>query len=287
LCEIKWIQHRLLEGKLKSITITKDVDQWYMSCLCELDYIPVIKEVTSIENDITGIDLGIKEFIVDSNAVIYESPKFLRKSEKKLIHKQKQYSKKKKGSNNQKKTIVKLAKLHRKIRFQRKDFLHKLSYQIANENSIVICEDLAVKNMSKNHKLAKAISDQGWSQFISYLDYKLNWTGGQLVKINRFAHSSQVCSGCGHKQKMPLSIRIYNCPFCGLIIDRDLNAARNIKAFGLVKLAEQGIIKILETNTAGMAGIKACGDTSNEGRVVNWSNYASLKQEAAPTSVAW
>jgi putative transposase len=273
--EIKWIRHREMQGQLKSITITRDVDQWYISCLCKSDYIPVIKEITSIENDITGIDLGIKEFIVDSNAVIYESPNFLKKSEKKLIRKQRQYSTKKKGSNNQWKAKLKLARLYRKVRFQRKDFLHKLSYQLANENSVVICEDLAIKNMMENHCLAKVISDQGWSQFIGYLEYKLNWTGGQLVKINRFAPSSQICSGCGYKQKMPLSERTYNCPSCGLSIDRDLNAARNIKAFG---------VKLLK-NTAGIAEINACGDTTNGDLTYDKSSYVSMKQEATSTLV--
>lgn len=275
--EIKWIRHREITGNLKSITITRDVDQWYVSCLCDVDLYVDPKEITCLE-DITGIDLGIKEFLFDSNGQVIDSPKFLKKFEKKLKTKQRQYSKKKKGSNNQKKAKTKLAILHRKIRFQRKDFLHKISSQIANENSVVVCEDLAVKNMVKNHKLAKAISDQGWSQFISYLEYKLTWAGGQLIKIGRFAPSSQICSGCGSRQKMPLSVRTYVCPHCGLELDRDYNASLNIKNYG---------IKILESNTAGIAEIGgitcnspyACGDTSIGDQVANWSKFVSSKQE--------
>jgi putative transposase len=265
--EIKWIRHREPQGILKSVTITRDVDQWYVSCLCDIDFVPVLKEVKSIENDITGIDLGIKNFLVDSNGVVIDSPKFLKKSEKKLKSKQKSYSKKKKDSNNQHKTRILLARQYRKVRFQRKDFLHKLSSQIANENSVIICEDLAVKNMTKNHKLAKAISDQGWSQFITYLSYKMNWCGGQLIKIDRFAPSSQICSSCGSKQKISLDMRTYVCN-CGLVLDRDYNASLNIKEFGLRKYRE------------GLSRIYACGDTSNKKSDISDFGCVSMKQEA-------
>ena len=208
---------------------------------------------------------------MDSNGVIIESPKYLKKSENKLKRYQRQYSNKKKGSKNLNKAKLKLAKLHRKVRFQRKDFLHKLSNQIANENSIVICEDLAVQNMTHNHKLAKAISDQGWSQFISYLEYKMNWTGGSLIKIDRFSPSSKLCSCCGNKQKISLAERTYTCSSCGLILDRDYNATLNIKAFGLKMLAI--------TNTEGTSEIDACGDTSIEEIGSPTSRFVSKKQE--------
>ena len=281
--ELKWVRHREMEGPLKSITITRDIDQWYVSCLCDTDLNITPKEITC-DGDITGIDLGIKEFLFDSNGVVVDSPKFLKKSEKKLVRKQKQYSKKKKGSANQKKAKTALAKAHRKVRFQRRDFLHKLSAQIANENSVVVIEDLAVKNMVRNHKLAKAISDQGWSQFVGYLEYKLTWAGGQLIKIGRFAPSSQICSGCGSRQKISLSVRTYICPVCGLTIDRDYNAALNIKAYGLARLVEQGRIKILETNTAGIAGIYACGNTSSGDLVYAKSSYVLKNRRSEPSS---
>jgi len=272
--ELKWIRHRAVEGKLKSITITRDVDQWYVSCLCDVFHTSTPKEINSIENDVVGIDLGIKNFLFDSNGVVVDSPKFLKKSEKKLIRKQKQYSKKKKASNNQNKARILLAKLHRKVRFQRKDFLHKLSSQIANENAVVICEDLAVKNMTKNHKLAKAISDQGWSQFISFLEYKLAWHGGALIKIDRFAPSSQICSSCGNRQKMDLSIRTYICPTCDLVIDRDYNAALNIKKLGLDRA---GLARIAEEQSS---FVNACGDTSFGTSGMSDVRNVSLKQEA-------
>ncbi len=271
--EIKWVQHRELVGDLKSITITRDVDQWYVSCLCEENINILSKKITSIENDITGLDLGIKYFLVDSNGVVIDSPKYLKQSQKQLSRYQRQYSRKKKGSNNQNKARIKVARLHRRIRKQRADFHHKLSNQIANENSIVICEDLAVKNLTKNHKLAKAISDQGWSQFISFLDYKLQWRGGRLVKIDRFAPSSQLCSCCGHRQKLSLDIRTYICPKCGLVCNRDYNAALNIKSFGLEIL-----------NKSGTDLIHACRDTSSEELAYDNSSYVSVKQEAAYSS---
>ena len=249
--EIKWVLHRPMKGVLKSITITRDVDQWYVSCLCEMpDSIGL--EITNFDNEVTGIDLGIKTFIVDSDAVIYELPKNIQRKELRRKKYQRHLAKKKKGSKNQLKAKLKVARAYRKERRARADFHHKISSQIANENIAVVCEDLSVKNMVKNHCLAKAISEQGWSQFVEFLNYKLVFKGGELIKINRFFPSSQMCSNCSTRQKMSLDMRTYNCPTCGFSIDRDLNAARNIK--------EEGIRILFDR--AGTVRINACGDTA-------------------------
>jgi len=265
---VKLIKHREAEGRLLNITITRDVDQWYVSCLHEIDRQVLPKEIT--ERSVIGLDLGLKSFAVTSDAEIIDNPKIGMQYEKKLARKQNQLAKKKKGSNNRNKARIQVAKLYRKIRFKRKDFLHKLSAQIANENSVVIVEDLNVKGMTKNHKLAKAICDASWSQFITYLDYKLQWTGGQLMKIGRFEPSSKTCSSCGHVQNIKLSQRTFICESCGFTCDRDLNAAFNIKALGLKKL-----------NKSGTGLIYACGDTTIGEQSRDWSRFVSAKQEAA------
>jgi len=264
---VKLIKHREAEGRLLNITITRDVDQWYVSCLHEINCQVLPKEIT--EQSILGLDLGLKSFAVTSDAEIIDNPKIGKLYEQRLAKKQRQLSNKKKGSNNRNKARIQVAKLHRKIRFKRRDFLHKLSTQIANENSVVIVEDLNVKGMTKNHKLAKAICDASWYQFVTYLDYKLQWAGGQLVKIGRFEPSSKTCSSCGHVQNIKLSQRTFICESCDFSCDRDLNAAVNIKAFGLKKL-----------NKSGTGLIYACGDTTI-GDELGLSRFVSAKQEAA------
>ena len=182
---IKIKKHREIEGIFKSITITRDVDHWYVSVITELPNVSTVFPIDSYTS--IGIDLGITEFAVTSDAEVITNPKHLYQSEQKLKQLQKSMARKKKGSNNYKKVQTKLAKLHRKIRLQRKDFLHKTSCAIAKANDHVFMEDLAVKNMVKNHKLAKAISDCGWYQFVTYLTYKMAWKGGSVHFIDRFA----------------------------------------------------------------------------------------------------
>ena len=265
---VKLIKHRETEGRLIAITVTRDVDQWYVSCLCDVSNQVQQKQIT--EQSIIGLDLGLKSFAVTSDAEIIANPKIDKQYEKKLTRRQQQLSKKQKGSANRNKARIQVAKLYRKIRFKRRDFLHKLSAQIANENSAVIVEDLNVKGMMSNHKLAKAIHDASWSQFVGYLAYKLEWGGGQLVKIGRFEPSSKTCSACGNVQDIKLSQRTFTCNDCNFTCDRDLNAAFNIKAFGIKKL-----------NKSGTGLIYACGDTTIGELSCDDSRFVSAKQEAA------
>jgi putative transposase len=150
-----------------------------------------------------------------------------RKSEAKLKHEQRLLSRKKKGSNSRKKQRIKLAKIHRKIRNQRNDFLHKESHKLVKSYDIIVFEDLRIKNMVKNHCLAKSISDASWSKFIGYTSYKAESAGKQVILVNP-QNTSQICSGCGNTVKKSLSERTHKCPFCGLVLDRDVNAAINI-----------------------------------------------------------
>lgn len=181
-----------------------------------------------------GIDLGVTSLITTSNGKKVANPKQFKKHYRRLRLAQKALSRKQKGSRNRDKARRKIAKIHLKISDSRKDFLHKLTTQLVRENQTIAVEDLSVKNMVKNRKLAFSISDSGWGEIVRQLDYKCRWYGRKLVKIDRWFPSSKRCSHCGHiVEKMPLSIRQWQCPECGTHHGRDTNASRNILAAGL------------------------------------------------------
>lgn len=217
---------------------------------------PTIKPLPVTDNAI-GIDLGITSLIATSNGDKVANPKQFKKHRQRLVRAQKNLSRKQKGSKNREKARTKVAKIHLKISDSRQDFLHKLTTNLVRENQTIAVESLAVKNMVKNHKLALAISDSGWSELVRQLDYKCRWSGRNLVKIDQWFPSSKRCSNCGHiVNKMPLNIRDWTCPSCGCNHDRDVNASVNILAAGLA-VSVCGATVRPEQNKSVKAGAKS------------------------------
>lgn len=225
---IKYNKHRQLLGTPKSLTISCDVDQWFVSILCELPDVAPILEIKSQ----VGIDLGLKDFAVTSDAEIINDKLIDEELRKKLKQAQRELTRKQKGSNRRNKARSVVAKLHRKIRRKRADFLHKSSSSIAKNYDLVCLEDLNIKGMMKNHKLARSIGQQGWGEFVRQLEYKMARKGGHVQFISRWFASTKTCSCCGWLQEMPLDQRTYQCGGCGVEISRDINAARNILVEG-------------------------------------------------------
>ena len=223
---VKIRQHRSFEGVIKSCTISKAPSgKYHISILVETE----IQKLPASDMRV-GIDVGIKDFAVLSNGESYKNPKHLRKSEKRLAKLQRDLSRKQIGSSNRNKARIKVAKLHEKIANQRMDFLHKKSTEIIRKNQAIVIEDLKVKNLMKNHNLAKSIAEVSWSRFREMLDYKSRWYGRELIIAPPDYPSSQLCSDCGNRssQTKDLACRVYICPECGLEIDRDYNASLNL-----------------------------------------------------------
>ena len=232
---IKIKKHQDVSGNVHSMTISKDCDgKYYVAILAEQSYEPIQKSNKSV-----GIDLGLKDFVITSDGKIYKNHRYTKKYERQLSKAQKHLSRKKKDSRsfeNQKRKVV---KIHKKISNSRNDVLHKVSTELARNYDIICCENLNVKGMIKNHKLAKHIVDASWGTFINYLEYKCKREDKTLVKINRFFPSSQTCSECGYinQNTKDLSVREWACPKCGKHHNRDLNAAINILREGLTTLS--------------------------------------------------
>ncbi|MDB9419198.1 IS200/IS605 family element RNA-guided endonuclease TnpB, partial [Microcystis aeruginosa CS-563/04] len=224
------------EGDLKSVTVSVNPSgEYFASCLYD-DGKDLPQK--SSEGKAIGIDVGLTHFAITSDGTKHGNPKYYRKYEQRLARRQKKLSRQQKGSNNRNKVRVKVAKVHSKIVRCREDFLHKLSRKLVDKNQVIVVENLAVRNMVKNPKLAKSISDVGWGQFCTMLKYKAEWEGKIYMEVDRFFPSSKTCSNCLNcVDSLSLDIRSWQCPKCRETHDRDINAAKNIRDEGLRILA--------------------------------------------------
>lgn len=262
--------------KIYNITIEKNkTNKYYCSICCDV-------EITEYDHtgEVIGIDLGIKDLVIDSNGNKYSNPKFQAKAEKKIKHLQKLYSKKVKGSNNAEKARLKLAVAHEKLCNKRKDNLHKITTKLIKENDVICVENLNVKGMTKNHHLAKVIQDASFGTLVRMLKYKAKWNNSQIIEIGRFYPSSKICSNCGNRmQYMGLEIRQWTCPNCGKTHDRDVNAAINIMNEGLKILDNQGTVGNTETEETLVSSMPAENPTMDDKLVITLKSSDSMKQE--------
>ncbi len=247
--EVKAKIHRPIEGKIKTVTVSRTPSgKYFASILSEVEGENPKTAEGSRERQpngkIYGIDLGVKHFaiVTDGEKVSkYDNPKHLAKHEKNLKRKQKKLARQKDRSNSRYKYRKVVAKVHERVANARQDFLHKLSHKLTSDSQAVVVENLHVKGMVRNHSLAKAISDCGWGTFVNFLAYKLERKGGKLVEIDRWFPSSKLCSNCFYQvDEMPLDVREWTCPHCGTHHDRDGNAATNIRAEGIRMLQTDG-----------------------------------------------
>jgi len=226
--DVRLAYSRPIEGKIKTCRVIRDVDQWFVTLTCESDDKPVQKN----GKPSVGVDVGIKTLAVLSDGTEIANPRHLLKSEKKLHREQRRMARKVKGSNNRNDQRIEVAKVYRRIRRQRDDFLHKLSRQLVENYGLIIFEDLNIQGMVRNHKLAKHIADASWGRLIQFTQYKAEEAGAEVRLVNP-RNTSQKCSGCGEIVPKTLADRIHCCPHCGLVMDRDENASINICTAGI------------------------------------------------------
>jgi putative transposase len=228
---VKMVSHRKIKGKMKTCTVQRSsTGKWYVSFSCECEPLRLDLTVTQV-----GIDVGLKTFATLSNGEEIDNPRFFRQEEKALAKVQRKHSQLAKGTPERRKHRKVVARVHERIKFRRENFTHQESRQIVDRFGVICVEDLHVNRMVHNHCLAKSIADASWSAFFSQLSNKAEEAGRQVVKVNP-AYTSQTCSVCGHRQKMPLDVRVFDCLYCHVQLDRDLNAAKNIRGLGLQAL---------------------------------------------------
>src|SRR2546426_2902407 len=257
--DIHWSRPLPKGCKPTTVTVTKDTaGRYFVSILVEEDITPL-----PVVNSMVGLDLGLKSMVITSEGESVGNPQFGRSDEKKLAKAQRRLASKKKGSKNRNKARLKVAHIHAKIADRRRDYQHKLSTRIVHENQVICIESLTVKNMLQNHCLAKSISDVGWGEFVRQLEYKAQWYGRTLVKIDKWYPSSKRCSHCGYVlDSLSLDERFWLCPQCHSFHDRDHNAAKNVLAAGLA--------------------VSACGEAVRPGAVKDQPGTAQRKRKTSP-----
>ena len=229
---VKCVIHREIVGRMKTVTVSRNAcGQFHAAILTDND---VPMPTVSTIGKAVGIDVGLTHIAITSDGSKFNNPRHIRTAQKNLKRKQQKLSRKQKGSKSRNKARQIVARVHEHIACARKDYLHKVSRKIVDENQVIAIETLNVKGMTKNHNLAKSISDAGWGMLVNFLEYKASRDGKALVKIDRWFPSSKCCNSCGAIcDKMPLDIRSWTCSHCGVQHDRDINAAKNIRDEGL------------------------------------------------------
>jgi len=247
--KIKACEELRFEGKVNNVVVKRIADMWFAVINIEVsESVPALKPKEGDNQAIVGIDFGIKSMMVLSDGTVYENPKALRKNIKSLKRLQRGLSRKVKGSNNRKKQQMKVARKHFRIANIRKNAIHQATTEIVKKYDKIVIETLKPQNMAKNHKIAQAVNDVSFGEIARQLAYKCLWSGKEIVKADQWYASSKICSRCGHKKdQLKLSERIYKCDNCGLEIDRDLNAAKNLAVY---------------SPTSKFEGSKACGEGS-------------------------
>lgn len=238
LVRVNW--HREYDGTIKTVTILKEGGKWYVSFACEMS----AAETTPSANPEVGVDVGLESFLTASDGLVIENPKLLKAEQKKLRREQRALSRKVKGSKSRRKQRSTVAKIHAKVANARKDFHHKTANDLVTRYGVIAVENLNIKGMLKNHRLARAISDAAWGGFLITLKHKAESAGVQVVEVNARG-TSQECSCCGEVVQKKLSCRQHVCPFCGYTAHRDLNAARNILARSKLAGTQPGLAKVL------------------------------------------
>ena len=233
---VRMLEELRFDGKITSGTVSREANRWFLSVSVDTD----VKRLPKTDKSV-GVDLGLKTAVVCSDGTSFDAPKPLKQNLKRLKRRSRRHSRKQKGSTNRKKSKLRLARLHARIKNIRRDWTHKVTSKLIHENQVICIEDLNVKGTVANRKLARAICDVGWYEIRRQLEYKALWYGRDVRVIGRFIPTTKTCSNCGcKKDSISLSTRVYSCDHCGIEIDRDLNAAINIR-------------------TAGLAGTYACG----------------------------
>ncbi|WP_381798524.1 RNA-guided endonuclease InsQ/TnpB family protein [Streptomyces niveus] len=253
--DIVWSRTLPVGAKPSTVTVSQDAaGRWFVSLLVED---PAVRPLAGNGNAV-GIDVGLSHLLTLSTGEKVVNPRHERRDRRKLAKAQRELSRKAKGSNNRAKARRKAARVHARIADRRRDHLHKLTTRLVRENQTLVIEDLTVRNMVKNRKLARAISDAAWAQFRSMLAYKAAWYGREVIAVDRFFPSSKLCSHCGAIQaKMPLNVRTWTCGRCGTVHDRDVNSANNLLAAGLaVSVCGAGVRPQRESSRTGQSATK-------------------------------
>ncbi len=245
---VRFRKSREIEGQIKRATVRHKASGWYIAIVCEVEIEP--RPVEPTRSEVIGVDLGLRDFAIMSDGERVPNPGLLRRLERKLAREQRTLSRRQRGSKRYRKQREKVARLHERVQDARADFLHKLSHQLVSENQGILVEDLSIQGMARS-RLAKSIHDAGWGQFLRQLEYKCQWQGKTFHRIDRWFPSSRIHNGCGTKNSLSLSARRFVCCGCGEVVDRDLNAAKNIKHQGLIDL---GVVAVGHTETQNARG---------------------------------